>query len=492
MGLLDLVRSTLFAGTVEEQARQRTLNALANGGDEPSDRKRLANYAIYEGYYDGELGVAKLTGRLKAFLERDGFPFVENFSETIVDALALCIELEAVTSDDEPLNEWMTEVWGENRLDDTQGVAHTQTPMKGDGYIVVDWNKATKLPRFTWNDPKLCRPVYDEHGELVMLAKPWTSSARAVTNPKGAPIRRLNLYFPDRVEKWYTLSSDAGGDSVWAAHYDFADVDGDARFWPTPWLDAAGEPLGIPIFHLRNKPKGRDFGRSELHSVIPQMTYLTKQLVDLAETLDYQGAGQTWASGVKDGATFTGSPGTVWTTTNQEARFGRFDPVDPRGTLEAIEQTLRRISARSQTPLHQLMTGGQNPTGETQRAANAPLYRKAADRETSYGGAWVDAWRMAIKLHAKHDPSFKPPDAFKLTASWKAPDSNDPQGDLDAAESKKRLGVSQHTILTELGYDPEKEKELREGEAAASADALAAAFKRGETEDEPPAPAVEP
>ncbi len=268
-------------------------------------------------------------------------------------------------------------------------------------------------------------------------------------------------------------------------------MEGEAAVWPVPWLDAKGDPLGIPIFHLRNKPKGRDFGRSELHSVIPQMTYLTKQLVDLAEILDYQGAGQTWATGVAAGAKFTASAGTVWTTTNQEARFGRFEPVNPQGTLEAIEQTLRRVSARSQTPLHQLMTGGQNPTGETQRAANAPLYRKAADRETSYGGVWVDAWEMAIKLQRKHVPSFKAPDQVKLTASWKAPDSNDPQGDLDAAESKKRLGVSQHTILTELGYDPEKEKELREGEAKATADELARAFRQGQTDDNPPPPAVD-
>ncbi len=363
--------------------------------------------------------------------------------------------------------------------------------MKGDGYIVVDWNPATGLPRFTWNDPRLLRPVYDEHGNLMLVAKTWGTSSRAVTNPQGAPIRRLNLYFPDRVEKWYTLSSDAGQESIWAAHTDYADEgSNEPAQWPVPWVDASGQPLGIPIFHMRNKPKGRDFGRSELHSVIPQMTYLTKQLVDLAEILDYQGAGQTWATGTKEGATFKSSAGTVWTTANENAKFGRFDPVNPSGTLEAIDATLRRVSARSQTPLHQLMTGGQNPTGETQRAANAPLYRKAADRETSYGGTWVAAWQMAIKLQTLHVPAFKPPEKFLLTPSWKAPDSNDPMGDLNAAEAKLRIGVSKATVLTELGYDPQQEKELRADDEKASANALADAFKRGVTDDEPPAATV--
>jgi hypothetical protein len=483
VGLLEAIRSTLFAGAVAEQDRQRTLNALARGGGGTDDKERLERYATYEGYYDGRLGRAKLTGRLKAYLERDGFGYVENFSETLVDALALCLELSGMTSEDDALNEWLVEAWEANRLDDTQGVLHTQVPMQGDGYIIVDWNPETELPRFTYNRPALHRPVYDEHGRMILDAKCW---------PEGGS-RRLNLYFPDRVEKWITASSDAGADeSIWTPHHDPTDVDeqGENR-WPTPWVDAAGDPLGIPVFHMRNKPKGRDFGRSELHSVIPQIIYLTKQLTDLAEILDYQGAGQTWASGVGD-ATFVASAGTVWKTKNEGARFGRFDPVNPQGTLEAIEQTMRRIAARSQTPLHQLMTGGVNPTGETQRAANAPLYRKAHDRETSFGGVWADAWRMAIRLQQLHVPAFKVPDDFKVNASWTPPDSNDPQGDLDAAEAKLRIGVSKATVLSELGYDAEKEAELRKDDEAASAQALADAFKRGETDVTPPAPAVQP
>ncbi len=502
-GLLDRVRAVFLAaaGAEDEAARQRTLTDLADvEGD------RTARYGKFEGYYDGEFG-AKLTGRLKAYLEVNGFGYVENFCETIVDALALCLELNGIVVDvpdagepDERFEEWLSRAWQANNMEETQGVVHTQVPMKGDGFVLVDWNQRTGLPRFTWNDPKLLKPVYDEHGNLVVVAKAWPESARAVTNPGGRPIRRLNLYFPDRVEKWFTTStpSDAMQSAIWQPHVDYSDVlepvdgadVGEAR-WPVPWIDAAGEPLGILAIHFRNKPKGRPFGRSELASVIPQQNYLTKQLVDLADVLDYQGAAQRWATGVSEDSKFTSAAGTVWTAVSPDATFGQFEPADPRGIQEAVESTIRRMASRSQTPLHQLMTGGQNPTGETLRAANEPKVKKARDRMTSYGGSWVAAWVLAARLQALHDPTFELPEDLVLKASWESPESADVAGDLDAAEAKHRLGVSKRTLLTELGYDPDVEAKQRAAERAAGEEDLVRMFRRGVTDDVDEEPSVD-
>jgi hypothetical protein len=485
VSVLEAIRSTLLAGTVAEADRQATLNALARGGGTHDDKTRLDYYELYNGWYCGELGSPKLTGRMKAYLERDGFIYRENFCKTVVQALIQCLELSAVTSDDEALTAWLAEVWEANEVDQLQGLVHTKTATLGDGYIVVDWTPKLArddfpgLPRYTFNPPGLHRPIYDEHGDMILDAKCW---------PEGKT-RRLNLYFPDRIEKWVTASTDAGAqDSIWESYSDPSDVEreeaGGGERWPMPWVDAAGEPLGIPVFHMRNDPLG-DFGWSELEDVIPQMIGVLKQRLDLFEVLDYQGAGQAWATGVGTAAapaTFLASSGTVWTTPSETARFGRFDPADPTGTLEAIEQSMRLLAARSQTPLGQLRSSAQQPSAESNRSEHAPLYRKASDREVSYGGTWVMAARMAVKLHKLHVPDFAVPERFKLEAQWKAPDSNDPIGDLTALEAKKRLGVSTDTLLTEAGYDPDTERALREKDAVATADELARAFRRGRTE----------
>jgi hypothetical protein len=489
VGLLERIHRIVLAGTgaLPERDRQLVLNELAD-----MRGPRFQRYQTYEAYYDGEIHT-KLTGRLKTYLEAQGFGYSENFCETIVDALALCLELNDVVAENEQFSDWQKAVWQANRFDDLQGVVHTQVPMKGDGYVIVDWNDETQLPRFTFNRPELIRPVYDELGGMLVAAKTWTEAAAAKTNPEGAAIRRLNLYFPDRVEKWFTTSmvDPAKGEqtALWAPHQDLTD-----EAWPVPWLDRRDRPLGIAVLHFRNKPKGKPYGRSELHSVIPQQNYLTKQLVDLAETLDYQGAAQRWATGVESGD-FRAAAGTVWTSKNEAARFGQFDPANPAGVLEAIDQTLRRMAARSQTPLHQLMTGGNQPSGETLRAARAPLVDKAKDRQTSYGGVWVDAHLLAMKLQALHDPGFRVPDDLQLEASWEAAEIADEKGELDAAEAKARLGVSKFTLLSEMGYDPEQEAQRRMEEAQAAAAAMVDAFNRGagaSGNGAPPPPAQPP
>ena len=47
------------------------------------------------------------------------------------------------------------------------------------------------------------------------------------------------------------------------------------------------------------------------------------------------------------------------------------------------------------------------------------------------------------------------------------------------ATLKKSLGVSRYTLLTELGYDAEKENELRQGEAEMAAEAAGAMLDSG-------------
>jgi hypothetical protein len=474
VALLDRIHQLVLAGTgsLEERDRQRTLNELADPRSPRVDR-----YKTYEGYYDGDIGYGHLTGRLKMFLEQHGFRYVENFCETIVDALALQLQLNSVVAESDAFSQWQDQVWQHNRFDDLQGVVHTQTPMKGDSYVIVDWCQDTSLPRFTFNRPELVKPVYDELGAMMVAAKTWREAKRAQTNPTGLPVRRLNLYFEDRVEKWFTTTAidtnKSEQQAIWAPHRDLDD-----QAWPVPWVDATGAPLGVAVVHFRNKPKGRDFGKSELHNVIPQQNFLTKTLVDLAETLDYQGAAQRWATGVSEG-TFTSAAGTVWTSKNENARFGQFEPANPTGVLEAIEQTLRRMAARSQTPLHQLMTGGNHPSGETLKAARKPLVDKTIDRQTSYGGVWVDAHILAMRLQELHDPSFTVPDDLLLEASWESADTKDEKNDTDVAEAKARLGVSKYTLLSEMGYDPEQEQERRQTEAAAASAAMVDAFNRG-------------
>ena len=176
--------------------------------------------------------------------------------------------------------------------------------------------------------PEIIKPVYDsEHPETILFAaKTWVSKLETPTNPNARPIKRMNVYFADRCEKWFNDSSDTGTD--WMRHLDPADTK-----WPIPWVDGKGEPLGVPVFHFRNKAKGKTWGKSEIRATIPQQDALNKNILDLIMVMDQQGTPQRYGSGIKqeEQSSMTGSAGTVWITANPDAKFGQFPPGRPYG-----------------------------------------------------------------------------------------------------------------------------------------------------------------
>jgi hypothetical protein len=104
---------------------------------------------------------------------------------------------------------------------------HLETLKLGDGFVIVDWDVIRARPRATWNHPRRIKPVYDDENgdELLYVSKVWTTSRVSEQNQAGRTIRRLNLYYPERVEKWFSPDNGDGGGSIWAPYL----VDQDER-----------------------------------------------------------------------------------------------------------------------------------------------------------------------------------------------------------------------------------------------------------------------
>jgi SPP1 Gp6-like portal protein len=290
----------------------------------------------------------------------------------------------------------------------------------------------------------------------------------------GRAVERLNLYFADRVEKWYRVQ--AGGKGGWEHHTD----DGE-RAWPTPWRAGDGTPLGIPVVHFRNKPLGKATGRSELRGVIPQIDLLNKLVVDLAAILDNQAWRQRWATGIDGtGSQFTNVPGDVWTSSSPDAHFGDFAADEAAGVLAAIDQTLNRMARRSRTPLH-LLTGGDMPSGEALKSAESGQTAKAKKIHVVWGNGWEDAMLYALRLTEAYGSLPVEIDLSRIviTTEWDDPVSRNDKEEAETALLYHELGVSKDTILTRLGFDPEHEAEQRRLEGAGADDTLARLLDHG-------------
>lgn len=457
MSLMETVRGLLGrrAAEIEQSSadRQRFLEEAA----EP-DAWRIDAYDRYERYYDGEQETP-LTDRAKAYLERSGLPYTENFCEAIVDIAAERTLFRAFeVLDNEPAATWLSEhVWPRAGGPELQSIVHTETYKLGDGFVLVDFDPVRDRPMLRWHHPRQIKPVYGDDGELLYVVKRWATDRRSPTNEHGRPIERMNLYYPGRVEKWFAV--DQGG--PWIPHLDEGDLDGETGRWPVWWTTdgtETGEPLGIPLVHFRNKAKGDAFGRSELRGVIPQQDALNKQCVDLFHVMDQQGWPQRWGSGVSDQARLSVAIGEYLTTPDPAARFGEFAAADPRPALDAIEGTLRRMAARSRTPLHMMMMGGSLPSGETLKTAESPLVHKVTDRQGPLGGSWGTVGSRCVtlqnafgaqKVHVEPDTP--------VTVAWVPPESRNDRDEAETLLLHEELGVSRATILRKLGYDPDEE-----------------------------------
>ncbi|MDP2727556.1 MAG: phage portal protein, partial [Dehalococcoidia bacterium] len=205
-------------------------------------------YSRYQRYYLGEQDV-QLTNRLRQFLPPN-LQFRDNFCQVVVDVVAERLKVESFASPtDEGLTEWVQELWRLNRMDQEQIVVHSEALLKGDAYVLVDYDEEARRPRLTFQPPDTITPRYDPvTRKMAYVAKKWLAQSEGA----GGPVTRMNLYYPDRIEKYVLYGA------VWRPFQE----DGDEA-WPLPWMDQSGAPLGITLIHFRNRPMSDDFGISE-------------------------------------------------------------------------------------------------------------------------------------------------------------------------------------------------------------------------------------
>ncbi|MCK9628497.1 MAG: phage portal protein [Bacteroidales bacterium] len=450
---------------------------------------RLDAYALYESYYDGDQNV-KLTDRTKKFLEQHGsqVKWCENFCEPVVDILAERLVLTGfgIYAGDEPkkpsilkrlvgkktedvteqLHAYVDDLLEQNHVDSMQDVAHTTALVKGDVFLVAYVEDGK--PCLTWNPPENFKVLYSKEkpDEMALAIKRWTTNEETPQNPEGDEITRMNLYYPNQVEKYYQ----AGTDGPWSRWQ----TEGES--WPVTWP-------GMTVFHLKYKSLGRSYGRSREKAAIPFQDELNKQVVDLNMVMDHLGWPQRYAFGVDiDQGQLDAMIGDYLTSGNAETKVGQFDAADPSGILDSIEQILSRLARRCRIPLH-LITTGAVPSGESFKAANAGIDSTARLTQTEWGSVWENAVRMLIRLGQVYgDAPDADLDTLTIRCEWEQPDYGNEKEHLEAAVLKKELGVSNDTLLTELGYNPEEEREKRASELAESKQRADMFFNAGNAE----------
>ena len=400
-------------------------------------------WAYYEGDVPEAFASAKLRRVFRATQDRSNL----NFCRPIVNAVADRMEIASISGDTKAATKVINEVMQVNNFGMLSKEQVVKTLVSGDGFILA-WPDRDGVTRLSYHLPQTMGIVYDPENpqEKLYAVKMWVADGRA----------RLNIYSRDSIQK-FTAATEQPNESTDWAHFDTV---------PNPF----GE---VPVFHFRTE---RPFGRPEHREAYDAQNAINKLFITQMNTIDYQGAPQRYALANPDGGegadfdnddddvtlmqNLKNGPGELWYLKGVN-KVGEFSVSDPKNFWEPIKDTIKVMSALTDTPLHYFDRTGNNPTGNGLRTAEAPLLKKINARESSFGYTWREVFRFVLRMEGiKSD----------VQVFWQTHESLDELERWDVSLKKINAGLSHRQALREGGYSEEqieKIMEERQQEAAA-------------------------
>jgi len=434
-------------------------------------RGRAMDYQLYHDYAEGRHRLAFATEKYRNTFGSLFRAFADNLCLGVVGAIAdrLVVTGFAVVSGPEDAAGDAWAIWAANRMDQRAGEVHKEALTAGDAYVIV-WPDADGNPILYPQDAVNVTVRYDPEmpGRLIWAAKCW---------PVGDGRLRLNLYYPDRIEKYVTRSKT---ESLPDSSNGFEPFEVPGEVWPL--LNPYGR---VPVFHFANDAGIGRWGRSELADVVPLQDALNKAIADMLVAMEYVALPQRWATGLeveideatgKPRAPFIPGADRVWAVADAETRFGQFDPADLGQFLSVQEGFRKEIAVVSRTPLHFIVPPtGQWPSGEALKSAEAAFLKKVRDRQVVFGNVWEDVMQFALRVAGQSE-------AVAISCQWEDPTPRNELDHANVAVLKAQVGIPERQLWREFGYSEQEIERMLEERAAGDqrlGEALLTNFDRG-------------
>jgi hypothetical protein len=378
-------------------------------------------------YYNG-VHLTQLTERQRKYLQiKTGQEFNDNYCPIVVDSLSERLSVTGfVAVDDELQTAAITDWWSVNRLDAGQSDVHNAAIRDGDTYVLVEWDNVNARPFITFE------PAFDgaEGAEIIYDPDKRRRPAYGYKRWKSEAGLRMNVYYPDRVEK-YSQGENSGD---WSLNT--------VEVW-------VGE---IPLFHFRNRSDGYNYGKSELHDVMPLQNALNKSIIDMIAAADTTGFRMYWMTG-GDPSGLVVAPGEFIYTEDADAKIGYMQGEDLSKLIEFKDSFAMEIARVSRTPLSFFQITRQVASEGTLKQQESGLVSRAKKRQIEFGNTWEDVFKFAVKLHNLFGSEPLYDEAATISCQWEDPETRDDLGRLQELKAKKDLGVPEDVIWSEMGYD---------------------------------------
>lgn len=434
-------------------------------------QKNRTRYTVTERYYSGDHDLAFATDKFKNAFGSLFREFALNLCPAVVDALKdkLILTGFGVEGGETSAAEEAWKIWQRNRMGKRSGEIHKEAIKSGDAYAIV-WPDAAGRATIYPQRAGTCMIRYDEEtpGKILWAAKYWET---VELRP------RLNLYYPDRVERYIgsRTRSDPSEKKLDPETVKYVPFDGDGSA-------VIKNPYGVvPVFHFANNTDIGLLGDSELNSAIPVQNALNKSVLDMLVAMEFSAFRQRWISGIEVEYDEKGNPiapfrsgaERIWLTESAETKFGDFEATDLKQFLEVKESFTIDMARTTGTPIYYfIQAGGSHPSGESLKKSESRFINKVRDRMEAFGNVWEDLMAFCLKIDSKGKD-------VRLFAEWEDPAPLTEKEQLENLLMKQDLGVSMEKLLEEAGYG---ESDIQQMVAAKKAEreAMVRGFNRGE------------
>jgi hypothetical protein len=404
-------------------------------------------YKHAESYYEGANPEVFLDQRWYRLFKNAALDFRFNYSKTVVDSVLNRLEINQVLTTSEDAQNYIDQIWEQTDLKLDINEIHRNALVYGDCYAIV-WPDSNGALAIDYNSPLTTAVVYDQENPRIksFAAKMWQ-----ITEADGRKTIKLNLYYPDRIEKYAGMGEienlTAGNGSQFVL----------IETVNNPWNE-------VPVFHFRTY---KQYGKPEHADAFGPQDAINKLIATHMLTVDYQGAPQRYAlsnGGVSAelddfaddanarenlGALKNG-PGELWYLQGV-TQVGQFQPADPDTFTKPVLEFVNAMAAITSTPTHYFVKGSYIPSGQALRVAEAPLFKKVLNRQLAFGSTWRDLFKFMFRVEGV---------VAEVEIKWTNPESIDSLENWDIAVRKRSVGMPVEQILLELGYDPEIARQI--------------------------------
>lgn len=369
-------------------------------------------------YYLGDQPLMYTHERLREVFQRATMNFVQNWCAVVIDTTADRMVLKGWDNPNKAINGSLDLFWKAQTLQTGSRQVHKDALITGNGFMMMDIVDG-ELRAF-YNSPSQVVVLYEDDDPFKKRV------GGKVFYEASTDTTHLNLYYPDRIEKYVQAGKKASMDGM-------------------ELVEEIPNSFGkIPIIHFR--------AQSELTNVIPLQDAINKTFSDMMVVAEFNAFPQRWMITNADISSLVASPSSIMrvpkgTSDEEDTSIGEFGTANLGMYLETIDKLTNTIATISRTPKHYFSHTGANISGEALTVMETPLTKKVKQLEETFDERWLELSRYVE-------------DADDTVCVWDRIETEQIVTQSNAMKTMKDMGVPLVTILRKFGWGEDEIQQM--------------------------------